>query len=211
MTEPALGMAVLDSEVVWVLLGLSVLAWTLILRKALLVIGLGKRNLPWLSEVVQLLSRGRRMQALACLEGTAGSLERIVAHGLRLSGSRKGFEKRVQIALRLELTELRRDLGLIAALAVVAPLLGLLGTVLGMVQAFSGLAEAGAATDSLSAGISEALFSTQTGLVIAVPVLIAHKLLSLRIQRFGLFAEGGLTRVARVMGEQARTVEARHV
>lgn len=82
------------------------------------------------------------------------------------------------------ITGLRR-MGLIHAGIVVAPLLGLLGTVTGMIETFNSI-EYGGAVAEMSAGISKALLTTQYGLVIAAPALVAERILARRIEKFGL-------------------------
>jgi len=73
---------------------------------------------------------------------------------------------------------------MIAVLAGVAPLLGLLGTVTGMIDMFSVIAAQGSGNArSLSGGISEALICTQAGMLAAIPLLIAHAWLSRRAER----------------------------
>ncbi len=82
---------------------------------------------------------------------------------------------------RHQLLGLQRGLPALATVTAGAPLLGLLGTVLGMIKIFSVVAAAGGSiTDKLSSGISEALITTATGLIIAIPVLFAHSYLEAR-------------------------------
>ncbi|WP_319583653.1 MotA/TolQ/ExbB proton channel family protein [uncultured Pseudodesulfovibrio sp.] len=82
----------------------------------------------------------------------------------------------------------RRRLSMAAVLAGAAPLLGLLGTVTGMIDTFDGVARFGMLSPKiLSSGISQAMISTQTGLVIAVPGLITVYFLRRRVQRQRLF------------------------
>ena len=71
---------------------------------------------------------------------------------------------------------LERNLTMLGTIATISPLLGLLGTVVGMITAFTGLTEtSGANPDLLAAGISQALITTAFGLMIAVPGLVLHK------------------------------------
>ena len=76
---------------------------------------------------------------------------------------------------------LERWLGAIAITASVAPLLGLLGTVSGMIATFKAMSLFGAGdARAISEGIAEALITTELGLVVAIPALIAHALMSRR-------------------------------
>ena len=80
-------------------------------------------------------------------------------------------EKAIEVKYSLE-----RNLNMLGTIATISPLLGLLGTVIGMITAFTGLSEAaGANPDALAAGISQALITTAFGLFIAVPGLVLHK------------------------------------
>ncbi len=82
---------------------------------------------------------------------------------------------------RLQLMGLQRGLPALATIVAGAPLLGLLGTVIGMIKIFAVVATAGSGiTEALSAGISQALITTATGLVIAIPALFTHSYLESR-------------------------------
>jgi biopolymer transport protein ExbB len=79
--------------------------------------------------------------------------------------------------------ELERYLNTLGTIAAVSPLLGLLGTVTGMIRTFSALTSAGGANDpaALAGGISEALITTAAGLMVAIPALVAHRYLRSRV------------------------------
>ncbi|MDA0755499.1 MAG: MotA/TolQ/ExbB proton channel family protein [Proteobacteria bacterium] len=80
-------------------------------------------------------------------------------------------DKAIEVKFSLE-----RNLTMLGTIATISPLLGLLGTVIGMITAFTGLSEVtGANPDALAAGISQALITTAFGLFIAVPGLVLHK------------------------------------
>ena len=82
---------------------------------------------------------------------------------------------------RLQLMSLQRGLPALATIVAGAPLLGLLGTVIGMIKIFSVVATSGSGiTEQLSSGISQALITTATGLVIAIPALFTYSYLESR-------------------------------
>jgi biopolymer transport protein ExbB len=82
---------------------------------------------------------------------------------------------------RHQLLGLQRGLPALATIVAGAPLLGLLGTVLGMIRIFTVVASSGSGvTEQLSAGIAEALITTATGLIIAIPILFLHSFLEAR-------------------------------
>jgi biopolymer transport protein ExbB len=79
---------------------------------------------------------------------------------------------------RHQLTGLQRGLPALATIVAGAPLLGLLGTVIGMIKIFAVVADAGSqVTEQLSQGIAQALITTATGLIIAIPILFVHSYL----------------------------------
>jgi biopolymer transport protein ExbB len=89
---------------------------------------------------------------------------------------------------RHQLLGLQRGLAALSTIVSGAPLLGLLGTVLGMIKIFRVVASSGTGiTESLSAGIAEALITTATGLIIAIPALFVHSFLEARA--VGILAE----------------------
>ncbi len=89
---------------------------------------------------------------------------------------------------RRQLRSLERGLPALATIASGAPLLGLLGTVLGMMKIFAAVASSGTQiAEKLSLGIAEALVTTATGLIIAIPVLFIHAYLESRAE--GILAE----------------------
>ncbi len=82
-------------------------------------------------------------------------------------------EERLQIALSQQKLLLDRNVGTLGTMAAIAPLIGLLGTVMGIMRAFGDMASSGSAAPSVvAAGVSEALITTAAGLVIAVPAVL---------------------------------------
>ncbi len=94
-------------------------------------------------------------------------------------------EDRLYAALLEQRNRLERWLGSIAMTASVAPLLGLLGTVSGMITTFKAMTLFGSGDPSVvSGGIAEALITTELGLVVAIPALLAHALMSRRVKSY---------------------------
>ena len=164
---------------------------------AVLVIGVGLA----IERVIALMRRrvdARRLVAVAerlAADDAAGAaalvgagatpLDRVLASGLKSQGRpREIREAVVEQALLSETAQLSRGLPAIAVLAGVAPLLGLLGTVTGMIDMFSVIAAQGSGNArSLSGGISEALITTQAGMLVAIPLLLVHAWLARLAER----------------------------
>jgi biopolymer transport protein ExbB len=95
------------------------------------------------------------------------------------SGGKEQAQKSLQEVLLAEQSRLEKRMGFLAALGAIAPLVGLLGTVTGMITMFRVITQTGT-NDAriLAGGISEALITTEAGLIIAIPVLLIHGKLS---------------------------------
>jgi len=95
-------------------------------------------------------------------------------------------QRAAQIASSEELTRLERRMPWLATTGAVAPFIGLFGTVWGIVDAFHGLGNEGAATlRAVAPGVSEALITTAAGLAAAIPAVIAYNMFTHRMREFG--------------------------
>lgn len=125
--------------------------------------------------------------AVACCAAHPSPLANVFLAGLkRMSASPERREKAIEEAGAREVFVLRRRLRLLAVVAALAPVLGLLGTVFGMINAFQTVALSGEAlgkTELLAKGIYEALITTAAGLLLAIPAMICHHALSARVDR----------------------------
>jgi len=138
-----------------------------------------------MAEVLAGLGRGDLSAARAAVGAPRTPTARVLLAGVRSAGkSRQEREDAMESALLAEAPKLERSLSLLGALAGVAPLLGLLGTVSGMIATFDTISVAGTGNPRLlSGGISEALITTQLGLMVAIPLLLAHAWLARWVQR----------------------------
>lgn len=120
-----------------------------------------------------------------------GPLPNLIKVGLDNSDlDRADIKELIEDQGRQEVRHLERGLTILETIAVISPLLGLLGTVLGMINVFTVLNEQGIGQASaLSGGISEALVTTVTGLFIGIPVLIFYNFFTKRAENFVLDIE----------------------
>ena len=103
-------------------------------------------------------------------------------------------------AVLLELPALERGNGVIKLLAATSPLLGLLGTVIGMIKVFTAITTAGVGDPTvLAGGISEALITTAAGMSVAIPVLIFHRYLIGKVNMLVLGMEEESLKMVEVM------------
>lgn len=122
---------------------------------------------------------------------TTHPIGRILSYGLSvLPDSAERFKEAIQDQARRELHYVERGLIYLEIIVGVAPLLGLLGTGLGMIKVFEQISNVGAGrTEALSQGISEALLTTVIGLTIGIPALIAFNLFTRKIESIKLEIE----------------------
>ncbi len=136
----------------------------------------------FMSRLLMFLERNELGQALKLCDLTQGPLSRIVASGLRvIEKGRESVERIIREASLSETPGLVKNLSVIGILATIAPLLGLLGTVSGMVTTFKAINLYGTGDpEALAGGISQALITTQYGLIIGIPGIMFYFYLSSR-------------------------------
>lgn len=171
------------------IMALSVYALAVVFYKFYQFRSVGVYNRAFVGVVLQLIRHEAYEEALATLKNQKGPLARVMQAALEMVLNRdlKRVTKEAEIQ-RVGYGELRQIESHMRGLEMVymaAPLMGLLGTVLGMVSAFSKLATVGTRVDPsiLAGGIWEALITTVAGLCVAVPALIAYYWLESIIDR----------------------------
>ncbi len=170
----------------WGLLFLSIVGVAVIIERAFTLHKARSDVRKLMEQVVGALKKGRLDEALDTCANMRGPIPQILHAGLmRAKKGTEAVQKAIEIAGIIEMSFLERGLIILATVANVAPLLGFLGTVSGMVGAFEAIAQAEQVSAKLVAsGISEALITTMTGLMIAIPTQVAHNLFVQRIDRF---------------------------
>ena len=169
--------------VMWPLLVLSILAVAVIVWRWLALRAATRNAQPLIVALRDRLLAHDPMGAVAACDAHPGAVSNIVRAGLlRLGRPREEIELALQDASAHELMILERGLPVLATVAMVAPLLGFLGTVTGMINSFDALAAVGLNNPSaVASGISEALITTAAGLMIAIPVQMAYNYFVVRV------------------------------
>lgn len=133
------------------------------------------------------LAQGDLNGAQAQAEEDPGPLGRVLAAASQIKPSDRETMETVLIdAQQTEVREMERYLPLLAAIGNIAPLLGLLGTVTGMIKAFMVIQETGGKVNAavLAGGIWEAMLTTAFGLIVALPTMAVHSYLAGRVDQF---------------------------
>ena len=141
----------------------------------------------FLTGLTKVLKDGDRPAAVAYCRKNDSPVANVLGAVLRkIDRSPEAIERHVQESAQREVLKLRKNLRSLAVIASVTPLMGLLGTIFGMIRAFQTVAVSGEAlgkTEMLAGGIYEAMITTAAGLTVAIPVLIFFHVISGRIDK----------------------------
>lgn len=176
------------SVMMMVLLGCSMVAATFILERWWYLRGCSINVTRFMMRIEELLRKNHFEEAVAICEKSRAPLARVIHTGLMNYNKKKEEIEELMTATHIgERVEMERFLYILMSLGPIAPLLGLLGTVVGLVKAFRDLALAGSAGPSIiAAGIGEALYTTIAGLIIAVPTVLAYNYFTNKIKKINM-------------------------
>jgi biopolymer transport protein ExbB len=181
----------------------SVLALAIFFERVWTLFRLSRGTIAMVREVESLVRKNRIEEAVIVCQRTGTPLARILVSALRSAGRpREQIKTIVEEVGGREAAPLERYLGLLGTIATISPLLGLLGTVLGMIEAFTVIAVQGGGTPAtLGGGISKALITTAAGLTVAIPTILLHKYLTSRVDRMVLEMEEYSLHMVDLLGE----------
>jgi biopolymer transport protein ExbB len=196
----------LGGPVVLILLAMSVVALAVSLYKILQFRGYSSGGLSSLDGAVDLWCSGQVDDARQAAASNRCALAAVLDSGMAWlsapgSESRREFiEAELTRMAQQHLARMSSMLGVLEQVSYLAPLLGLLGTVLGIIDVFHGLAEQGASADagSLAGGIWEALLTTAVGLCVAIPFALLHAGFQGRVDSVRNRLQDQLTRILTV-------------
>lgn len=167
------------------------------------------RNRKAWNELMPLLRNGKYREAQSMVEKSGSAISRILSYGLgSLAKARRKDD--VQMAMEEGLMEVipkvEKRTHYLATLANIATLLGLLGTIIGLIQAFTAVAQANPAekADMLSASISVAMNTTAFGLMVGIPLLLIHAVLQTKSTQLIDNMEMATVKVVNLVGDRAR-------
>ncbi|MGH8022575.1 MAG: MotA/TolQ/ExbB proton channel family protein [Limisphaerales bacterium] len=160
----------------------------------------------FLNGVRNVLKRDNVVEAISICDATPGPVARLVKTAiLNRDKSRERVREAVEEAGMTEVPLLEERLNLIATIAQIAPLLGLLGTVIGFMEIFQQLRQLGpyAHVEELSRGISQALICAAAGIGVAIPVHAAYNYLVSRINKVVLDMERAAGEIVNIVTENS--------
>ena len=194
--------------IMWPILFCSIVAFAIVIER---LIQLRKEQIDtkvFMEQISKSLKRNRVMEALELCERTHGPVANILRAGvLKYDRPRQDIREAIEDASVHEVPRLEKNLPVLATVAHIAPLLGLLGTVTGMVAAFQVIQSKASAVNpvnpgDLAGGIWEALLTTVFGLCVAIPTYVAYNYLTSRVDGFVLDMERSATDLLNILGEK---------
>ena len=192
----------LGGPMIWVILFVSAVAITVFIERVLHYHRAQINSMEFLNGVRNVLKRDNVVEALSICDATPGPVARLVKVAiLNREKGREGVREALEEAGLVEVPPLEEKLNLLATIAQIAPLLGLLGTALGFIRVFSRLQAQGtmASVQQLSGGIWEALICTAAGLAVAVPCYAAYNYLVSRVNAIVLDMEKAATEIVNIV------------
>src|ERR1043166_2338864 len=183
---------------IWVILLASAAAVVTFIERVLHFHRAQINSMEFLNGVRNVLKRDNVVEAVSICEATPGPVARLVKGAiLNRDKGRDGVREALEEAGLVEVPPLEDKLNLLATIAQISPLMGLLGTVLGFIKIFSELQDKAtlANAQDLSGGIWQALICTATGLAVAIPCYAAYNYLVSRVNAIVLDMEKAATEI----------------
>jgi biopolymer transport protein ExbB len=135
-----------------------------------------------ITEAVKLAEGYKKSHVARVLGGALGEIKPLIQDGSVTVADINSAERAVEREMLMTIVQLKRGLGVLATVGATAPFVGLLGTTMGIVNAFTGMASSGSGgLSAISAGIAEALITTAFGLLVAIPAVWAFNYFSTKI------------------------------
>ena len=136
-----------------------------------------------LNEAIRLAESYKKSHVARVLGGALGEVKPLLQDGSVTVADINSAERAVERNMMIILSELKRGLAVLATVGATAPFVGLLGTTMGIVNAFVGMAQSGAGgMGAISAGVAEALITTAFGLLVAIPAVWAFNYYTTKIE-----------------------------
>jgi len=168
---------------IWVLLALALVGLVIGIERTLFLHRVQIRSTAFMDGIKNILAKRRLVEALTVCEETPGPVAAVVkAALLHADDDAERMRFYVQEAAVVELPGLERRLGGIAAIAQVAPLVGLLGTILGMITTFLAFQKDYSPASVLAEGMWQALLCAAAGLMVAIPAHLTYHFLAGRVR-----------------------------
>ncbi|MCF8231061.1 MAG: MotA/TolQ/ExbB proton channel family protein [Bacteroidales bacterium] len=186
---------------------LSVITVYIFIERFLIISKATKEDNNFMNNIRDFIHEGKVDSAVALCKSTKGPLPRMIEKGLtRLGKPLNDVNAAIENVGKLEVSRLEKNIATLATVAGAAPMIGFLGTVMGMVKAFYDMSMAGNNVDIalLSTGIYQAMITTIAGLIVGIIAYILHNVLVARIEKVVFLLEARATEFMDVLHEPAK-------
>src|SRR5437588_9076248 len=193
---------------IWLILGASATALVVFVQRVIHFHRAQINSMEFLNGVRNVLKRENVVEALSICDATPGPVARLVKVAiLNRERGREGVREALEEAGLVEIPPLEDKLNLLATIAQIAPLMGLLGTVLGFIHIFSELQAAGTFANmrALAGGIWEGLICTATGLAVAIPCYAGYNYLVSRVNAIVLDMEKAAGEIVNIVSDSGNS------
>lgn len=198
---------------VYIIVLLSVIAVAVTLERIYNLARARVDSNKFMDSIMAVLKRNKIIEAIELCNKTPGPIAHIIKAGiLKHDRSKPEIKEAVEEAAQLEIPRMEKNIPILATIAHIAPLLGLLGTVMGMIKSFQviqekALSAAPVNPGDLAGGISEALLATVAGLVVAIPAYVAYNYLVSRVNSLVYDMERSATDLVNLLSSRRDTYE----
>jgi biopolymer transport protein ExbB len=185
----------------------SVVALAIFAERLIHMLVLKRRGRLVAGRITEYLEKGDFENAKKAASESRSPMGRVLEQGLQvMDQDRETLETVLNQAAEEEVQDLSRYLQALATIANIAPLLGLLGTVIGMIKAFMVIQQMGGKVNAavLAGGIWEAMLTTAFGLVVALPVILAHSYLVAKVDQYESRLQAGSVQFLKIVATLRR-------
>lgn len=174
--------------ILFVIIGCSIVSFTIFIERLLFLRKAEIDTNQFIIDLRRPIKDGHIVQAINLCETTGGTIANIVRAGLmKHNRTKEQIESAMEMSGLIEIAQLEKNAKILSIVAYITPLIGLLGTVLGFIQAFSEMRASGLVDISatrIGEAMEYALVTTAAGLVVAIPSVIAYNYIVSRVEGF---------------------------
>ena len=183
----------------------SVVALAIFVERIIRFSKIKSRGAGLAEKTIQMLKEGRKNEARQMLAASNAPTGRVLLQAIEvMDQDRETLETVISNSTDEEVRDLSSYVQALATMGNIAPLLGLLGTVVGMIKAFMVIQQMGGKVNAavLAGGIWEAMLTTALGLAVALPTMVAHSYLLSRIDKYEARIQSGAVAFIKGLGKQ---------
>ena len=199
--------------VMYIIMILSVISLAIIVERMYNLYKARIDSQKFMDDIINFLKRNKIIESIEMCNKTPGPIAHIIKAGiLKHDRSKPEIKEAIDEAAQLEIPRMEKHLPILATIAHIAPLLGLLGTVSGMIKAFQAIQNKAAAMTpvnpaDLSGGIWESLLATLAGLLVAIPTYVAYNYLVNHVDSLAYDMERSATDLVNLLSSRRDTYE----